>query len=97
METILSVAFGRVVRVQRGEADDLTNAAMKVFKNPQSRSGMLIPLVLDQFPFLEGLVRFYSSRSPAAVAYNHLQKTAVELVRARRVMGDRQKVRWRNW
>lgn len=91
METILAVAFGRVVGVQRGEADDLTNAAMQLFRNSGSRSGMMIPLILDQFQFLEGLVRYYSSRSTAAVAYSHLQRTAGELVKARRAMGDRQK------
>lgn len=91
LETILAVAFGRQVGVQRGEADDLTDAAMKVFRISQSRSGMMIPLVLSQFPFLEGLARYYGSRSPAAAAYNHLQKTAIELVRARRAMGHHQK------
>lgn len=94
METILAVAFGRVVGVQRGEADDLTSAAMQLFRNPGSRSGMMIPLILDQFPFLEALVRYYSSHSTAAAAYSHLQRTAGELVRARRAMGDRQKEVW---
>lgn len=31
METILAVAFGRVVAVQRGEADSLTEAAEHIF------------------------------------------------------------------
>ena len=31
MESILATAFGRKINVQRGEADELTTAAMKVF------------------------------------------------------------------
>lgn len=91
METILAVGFGRVINVQGGEADNLTNAAMELFRISGSTAGRMIPLILSQFPFLEGVARYYASRTSAAAAYHHLQSTATELVRARRAMGDNQK------
>ena len=38
MEVILAVAFGRVVNVQRGEADKLTEAAQTIFAGAQEKS-----------------------------------------------------------
>ncbi len=31
MESILAAAFGRVINIQRGEADEVTEAAMGIF------------------------------------------------------------------
>lgn len=33
METILATAFGRVIDIQRGESDQLTEAAATIFSN----------------------------------------------------------------
>ena len=35
METILAIAFGRVINLQRGEADQLTEAIQKMFAGLQ--------------------------------------------------------------
>ncbi len=35
METILATAFGRVVNIQRGEADELTKAAHDLFRRAE--------------------------------------------------------------
>ena len=46
MEVILAVAFGRVVNVQRGEADRLTEAAQSILANTQEKSASLYKLVV---------------------------------------------------
>ena len=38
MEVTLAVAFGRVVNVQQGEADDLTEAALSLFAGMQDNT-----------------------------------------------------------
>ena len=49
MEVILAVAFGRVVNVQRGEADKLTEAAQNIFAGIQEKSAsralIMIPVL----------------------------------------------------
>ena len=46
MEVILAVAFGRVVKVQRGEADRLTEAAQSIFGVSQEKSFSRYKLVV---------------------------------------------------
>ena len=40
METILATAFGRVINLQRGEANQLTQAAAAVFGGVQEDQGL---------------------------------------------------------
>ena len=52
METILATAFGRVVNIQRGEGDQLTEAAGIVFSGAQEGrgiSGSYLTLVLSEW------------------------------------------------
>ena len=52
METILATAFGRVIDIQRGEGDQLTNACAAVFRSFQEGSSLSlesIVMVLCEF------------------------------------------------
>ena len=40
METILTTAFGRIINLQRGEANQLTQAAAAVFGGVQEDQGL---------------------------------------------------------
>ncbi len=40
METILAIAFGRIINIQHGDADELTEAAQTFFD--QSEEGKLV-------------------------------------------------------
>ena len=85
MESILAAAFGRVVNIQEGEADQLTDAAASVFGGAQAGGNSLIVLIIDHFPFLVPLIRYYFSRySERGRAVQILTDTAIELVKARR-------------
>ena len=59
METILATAFGRVIDIQRGEADELTKASASI--SELSREGAdtldLILVLLSEFCFVK---KFYS-------------------------------------
>ena len=45
METILATAFGRVINLQRGEGDKLTEAAGVLFSGFQENQIMTVPFV----------------------------------------------------
>ena len=51
METILATAFGRVIDIQRGEADKLTKACTSFFSSTQNimTSLALIVVLLSEF------------------------------------------------
>ena len=40
METVLATAFGRVIDLQRGEADQLTDACATIFSGLQEGKGL---------------------------------------------------------
>ena len=85
METILAIAFGRVVNLQRGEADDLTLAAKGIFKNAEKDTFPAARAVLSNFPFLVGLLRWKVSSDPELMKPQIVMyKTALSLVEARR-------------
>ena len=87
MESILAAAFGRLVNIQEGEADQLTTAAASTFIALQeggSMSRYTVFPVIDQLPFLLPLFRYLFSRSSVAKATLLLNNTAIELVKARR-------------
>ena len=56
METILAIAFGRVIDLQRGESDQLTEAARAMFRGgEEGKSTSLAPILLIlSKPFLYG-------------------------------------------
>lgn len=90
MEIILATAFGRVVNIQRGEGDQLTAAARVIFAGAQeggSSSAAYITLLLSHFPFLEGFLRHFASRSKRGDAFELLNSTATKLVKARKKEG----------
>ena len=92
MESILAAAFGRVVNIQEGEADQLTGAAASVFGGVQEDSRMnsasIYPIV-DQLPFLVPLLQYYlRNYSKRGKGMQLLTETAIELVRARRKEGS---------
>lgn len=85
METILAIAFGRVLNLQNGEADDLTLAAQGIFRNSEKGTFPTARFLLSNFPFLVGFLRWRVSSDvelmkPQIVMY----ETALSLVKARR-------------
>ena len=48
LESILAAAFGRVVNVQRGEADEVAKAAKGVFDSGKNRTVMFCLLLLSK-------------------------------------------------
>ena len=48
LETLLATAFGRRVEVQRGEADELTNAAKYIFSKNEEGTTTLLQVVLSK-------------------------------------------------
>ena len=85
METILAIAFGRVVNLQKGEADELTLAAQGIFRNAEKGTFPTARLILSNFPFLLGLLRWkVSSDVELMKSQIVLYETALSLVKARR-------------
>ena len=85
METILAIAFGRVINLQKGEADELTLAAQGIFKQSEKGTMPTARLILSNFPFLIGLLRWkVSSDVELMKSQIVLYKTAISLVKARR-------------
>ncbi len=85
MEMILAIAFGRVVDLQKGEADELTLAAQGIFRNAEKGTFPTARLILSNFPFLVGLLRWkVSSDANLMKSQIVLHETALSLVKARR-------------
>ena len=85
METILAIAFGRVVNLQKGEADELTLAAQGIFRESEKGTMPTARLILSNFPFLVGLLRWkVSSDVELMKSQIVLYETAISLVKARR-------------
>lgn len=49
MESLLAAAFGRLINVQRGEADEVTKAANALFDFAKGKAFGLIFLLLSEF------------------------------------------------
>ena len=48
METIVATAFGRVVDIQRGEHDELTDAAAEIFRGNSLLTGWYFRAILSK-------------------------------------------------
>lgn len=57
METIVAIAFGRVIDIQRGENDELTNAANVMFRGAEEGNKTSLAVLL---PLLSKLIVFYA-------------------------------------
>jgi thromboxane-A synthase len=83
LETLIATAFGRYVNLQRGEADQLTEAASTVF-HESTEGASLEPFVLliglSNFPWLEPLLSRAIGRSAAGKALKLLYDTATRLI-----------------
>ena len=85
METILAIAFGRLVNLQKGEADELTLAAQGIFKDAEKGTLPTARLILSNFPFLVGVLRWkVSSDVEMMKSQIIMYETALSLVKARR-------------
>ncbi|XP_064394654.1 cytochrome P450 3A24-like [Halichondria panicea] len=87
METIIATAFGRVIDIQGGENDELTNAADLIFRGTaegnKTSAAYVLPLI-NNFPWLVPVLRFLISRSKRGLAMETLQDTALSLINERR-------------
>ena len=85
METILAIAFGRTVNLQKGESDELTLAAQGMFRNAEKGTFPTARFILSNFPFLIGLLRWRVSSDPELMKPQILiREAALNLVKARR-------------
>ena len=93
METVVAAAFGRIIDVQRGESDELVNAAKEIFavtSEGRELSAERINVLLSNFPCAVHILRYFASRSKAAGAYLKISKLALALIKARRESPDAQ-------
>ena len=85
METILAIAFGRTINLQKGESDELTVAAHGIFRNAEKDTFTAARALLSNFPFLLGLLRWKVSSDPQLMKPQIvLYQTALSIVEARR-------------
>ena len=93
METIIAAAFGHLIDIQRGESDQLVQAAQLILGNVTEGRQLAIEnivLLLSNFPFVEPLLRYRASRSKAAVAYQSICEVALSLIHTRRESPNKQ-------
>ena len=93
METIIAAAFGRVIDIQRGESDQLVQAAQLIFGNITEGRQLAFEntvLLLSNFPCVEPLLRYGASRSKAAAAYRSICEVALSLIHTRHESPDKQ-------
>ena len=88
MEIIIAAAFGRIIDIQRGESDELVEAAKAFFSNTSEGQQVdieKIQLITSNFPCSESLISYIASRySKVAAAYQTLTKLALTLIQMRR-------------
>ena len=60
METLIATAFGRYVNLQRGEGDQLTEAAGAVFRSNEEGSNQLAPDLLIATLCKHGLIHVFA-------------------------------------
>ena len=93
METVVAAAFGRIIDVQRGESDELVNAAKEFFfitSEGRELSAERLNVLLSNFPCAVHILRYFVSRSKSADAYLKISKLALALIKARRESPDAQ-------
>lgn len=93
METVIAAAFGRIIDIQRGESNELVEAAKEIFSITSEGgqlSGERIQLMLSNCPCVVHILRFFASRSKGGDAYIKLSKLVLELIKARRESTDTQ-------
>ena len=88
METIIAAAFGRIIDIQRGESDELVEAAKAVFSETSEGQQFdieKIQLITSNFPFSEFLIGYVASRySSVGIASQTLAKLGLNLIQKRR-------------
>ena len=93
METIIATAFGRIIDVQRGESDQLVDAAKMIFSGTTdgqylSLSGLVF--IVSNFPCFEPLIRYILRKSEVANAFATIYEVGESLVQSRRMSHDQQ-------
>ena len=88
MEIIIASAFGRIIDIQRGESDELVEAAKAIFSGTSEGQQLSIErlvFVTSNFPCIQPLLRYIASRySSSAAAYQTLCRLALTLIKMRR-------------
>ena len=93
METIIATAFGRIIDVQRGESDQLVDAANVFFSGATegqylSPSGLVF--IVSNFPCVEPLIRYIGLKSKVANAFATIYEVGENLVKARHMSPNQQ-------
>ena len=86
LETVIAAAFGRVIDIQKGESDELVEAAKEIFivaSEGRELSAERLNLLLSNFPCAVHILRILASRSKAGDAYLRIAKLALALIKAR--------------
>ena len=93
METVIAAAFGRVIDIQKGERNELVDAAQVIFAGSSEGQQFAIErlsLLLSNFPWAVHILRMMGSRSKGGEAYLKITKLALGLIKARRELPDAQ-------
>jgi cytochrome P450 family 3 subfamily A len=90
METIVAAAFGRVIDVQRGEHDELVNAAKEITSEGREFSAERLNVLLSNFQCAIHILHYFASHSKIGAAYLKISKLALALIMARRESPDAQ-------
>ena len=93
METIIATAFGRIIDVQRGESDQLVDAAKMIFSGTTegqylSLSGLMF--IVSNFPCFEPFIRYILRKSEVANAFATIYEVGESLVQSRRMSHNQQ-------
>ena len=93
METIIATAFGRIIDVQRGESDQLVDAAKVIFSSTAegqylSPSGLI--MIVSNFPCVEPLIRYIVGKSKVANAFATIYEVGESLIKVRRMSPNQQ-------
>ena len=93
IEAVVAAAFGRIIDIQRGESDELVNAAKEIFaitSEGQAFSAERLNVLLSNFPCTVHILRFFATYSKVGGAYLKISSLALALIKARRESPDSQ-------
>ena len=88
MEIIIAAAFSRIIDIQRGESDELVEAAKAIFSETSEGQQFdleRIQLITSNFPCSESLLGYIASHYfSTGAAYQTLAKLGLDLIQMRR-------------
>jgi cytochrome P450 len=88
METTLATAFGRQVNVLKGEGEEITSVAAKIFINIRTRQIINGMTYFSHFPFLKSINELFIPYSEFYSSYIWIRNASLQLIKERRQQPD---------